>query len=254
MRSHKVWLPDGDAHMVEYFGKVSDVDGRGAYQHEKWMRAKPGIRQWRTAVDVGSHVGLWAMTLAKVFQRVVCFEPMPTNRECWLANLPLMLTDPVEVTTPDDFARGVYRWRGKGGQMIELWAFALGAEDGEVDLALERAGWSGCVRVIGEQERVDLASAKVRVDVRPLDWFDLHDVDFLKIDTEGYERFVIEGGLETIRRERPAVIVEQKPGLAQRFGLPETGAVRRLQKEGATLHWEQAGDYFLTFPRVNGGV
>ena len=248
IRSHNVYLPDGDAHLVEYFGKVRDVDGRGAYQHEKWMRAKPGIRKWRTAVDVGAHVGLWTMTLAKLFQRVVCFEPMPANRECWLANLPLMLTNPVEVTTADDFARGVYRWRGDHGTVIELWPFALGAEAGEVDLALERAGWSGCVRVIGADEQVELASEKVRVEVRQLDVFHLHEVDFLKIDTEGYERHVIEGGLETVRRERPAVIVEQKPGLAKRFGLPDTGAVTLLQTEGAKLHWEQAGDYFLTFP------
>jgi FkbM family methyltransferase len=256
MQSHQVWLPDGDAHLVEYFGKVRDVDGRGAYQHEKWLRAKPGIRQWRTAVDVGAHVGLWTMTLAKCFSRVVCFEPMPTNRECWIANLGLMLEEPLEVTTAEEAARGLRRWLDGATQkttVLELWACALGGVAGEADLALERAGWSGCVRVIPPDEHVELASPKVRVPVRTLDTFALTRIDFLKIDTEGYERHVLAGGLETIRRERPAVLVEQKPGLAQRFGLPETGAVRLLQQEGARLHWEQAGDYFLTFPE-RGGV
>ena len=80
-----------------------------------------------------------------------------------------------------------------------------------------------------------------------LDSFDLQDVDFIKLDCEGYELFALRGAEETLKRCRPCVIVEQKPNRAQRFGLPQTGAVDYLQSLGAKLRAKMAGDYILSF-------
>ncbi|RWD13572.1 MAG: FkbM family methyltransferase, partial [Mesorhizobium sp.] len=46
---------------------------------------------------------------------------------------------------------------------------------------------------------------------RMLDSFGLAGIDFLKIDVEGFEKPILEGGEQTIRRERPVIIIEQKP-------------------------------------------
>ena len=50
------------------------------------------------------------------------------------------------------------------------------------------------------------------VEMRTLDSYGFTDVRILKIDTEGTEMEVIEGGRETILRDRPALIVELLTG------------------------------------------
>lgn len=42
-----------------------------------------------------------------------------------------------------------------------------------------------------------------------LDQFELQDVDYIKIDVEGFERKVLAGGEQTILRCRPLVVIEQ---------------------------------------------
>ena len=41
-----------------------------------------------------------------------------------------------------------------------------------------------------------------------LDEYDFHDISFIKIDVEGFELEVVEGARETLRRERPTLLVE----------------------------------------------
>jgi hypothetical protein len=96
---------------------------------------------------------------------------------------------------------------------------------------------SGDTRVAGEGD----------IPLERLDTFKLEDVDFIKLDCEGYELFALRGAEETLKRCRPCVIVEQKPGRGQRFGLAERGAVDYLQRLGAKLRKEMSGDFILSW-------
>lgn len=49
------------------------------------------------------------------------------------------------------------------------------------------------------------------VELRTLDSLELQKVDFIKIDVEGYEYFVLQGGLNTIRKFKPQIILEYSP-------------------------------------------
>jgi hypothetical protein len=44
--------------------------------------------------------------------------------------------------------------------------------------------------------------------VKPLDAYTLTNVDFIKIDVEGHELAVIDGAMETIRHNRPVLVIE----------------------------------------------
>ena len=68
------------------------------------------------------------------------------------------------------------------------------------------------------------------IQMLPLDHYHFDNVDFIKIDVEGYELDVIKGGIETLRKNDPVIIVEQK----EKHAPPEEGphaAVRFLMRE-----------------------
>jgi FkbM family methyltransferase len=209
-----VWLPDGETHLVEWMRKTNRiVDGKLTYQYHKLEEALRWVKQFRVAVDVGAHCGLWAMHLAKAFQTLHAFEPVAAHRECLLSNL-------------------------AGAPNVHLYPAALGECDGRVSIHTAPTS-SG-------DSWVDL-SRDGDIPLIRLDPLLLQEVDFIKLDCEGYELFALRGGEETLLRCRPCVIVEQKPGRAQKYGRAETEAVSYLQGLGAKLRREMSGDFILSW-------
>lgn len=219
-----LYFPEGDVSIPNTLAAeittkgAPEFDGLPTYQFRKFAKSFPFIRNFRHAVDVGAHVGLWSRVFCRMFPRVTAFEPMPWCRECFERNI-----------RPEDRAR------------ITLHPCALGKSNDELTFRYKTAN-SGIthVRPNGQGEPDD-----VRAPVRRLDEFALDNVDFLKIDVEGFEAHVITGGMATISRCRPTIIVEQKPNTPQRYGLDQLGAVRLLQAIGAVVEFEWSGDYCM---------
>lgn len=129
--------------------------------------------------DVGANVGEWAEEAKRVAPGIDlhCFEP-----------------------SPDSFA--ALQARLSAARINRL---ALGAEPGDLDL-----------RVYGDRSTVnsvyDIAGATPlrteRIEVTTLDAYarDIERIDFLKIDVEGHERFVLEGAARTIGEGRIAAV------------------------------------------------
>ena len=205
-----IWLPEHEKHLIEWMQAKNDiVDGKPAYQFHKLTKALSFVRNFRTAIDVGGHCGLWSMHLEKRFQFLHAFEPVEQHRQC--------------------FERNVAMREG-----VVLYPVALGERDSMVQIHTADSS-SGDSWVNGEGD----------IPLKRLDSFDLHDVDFIKLDCEGFEVFALRGGEETLKRCKPIVCVEQKPGRAQKFGLKETEAVDYLKSLGANLLSVMSGDYIL---------
>jgi hypothetical protein len=80
-----------------------------------------------------------------------------------------------------------------------------------------------------------------------MDSLGLDDIDFIKIDTEGYEEAVLQGAEHTVLRDRPTIIVEQKRDMAKaRFGFRPLGAVELLKSWGYRVVDEISGDFIMT--------
>lgn len=211
-----VFLPDGETHLVEWMAKENRLPADyGTYQIRKLRAAIAHCRSFRTAIDVGAHVGLWSMQLCKRFKMVYAFEPVAVHRDCFHRNL------------ERELASGYCR----------LFACALGEREGVVSIETAPSS-SG-------DSRVDIHAKEPDIPLCLLDDFRLGEVDFIKLDCEGYELFALRGGADTLERWRPVVIVEQKPGRAQRFGLPERGAVSFLQALGYRQVLELSGDFVM---------
>lgn len=222
------WMPDHEKHLQEWMLKKNDQwEGRLAYQGQKIRRAlelasiQAKVRNdgesrfLRTAIDVGGHVGLWSYYLAGACHNVFAFEPIEEHRNCFKENV--------------------------DADNVMLLPFALGDAEGEVGFHTEPSS-SGDTYVNG----------KGNIPVKRLDQLapslGLRDVDLIKLDCEGYEYFALHGAEELIKQWKPVIVVEQKPGKAQKFGLGETQAVSYLKGLGMRLVDEIAGDYFLTWP------
>jgi FkbM family methyltransferase len=216
-------FPEGEVHLPGWIKKVNDkrahgkTDVRLLYQGAKYRRAMSLVKARRAAVDIGGHVGLWSWQMALDFQRVWAFEPMPEHRACYEFNM-----------------RNLRNWT--------LFPFALGDKSGKVHIRTRTPGSSG-------DTGVDLSGNGIEVECKTLDEFDLNEIDFLKCDCEGFEIFVMRGAVETLKRNKPVVIVEQKPetGMEKNYGIGTKDAVAFLQSLGARQAFEMAGDHIMTW-------
>lgn len=211
----KWFFPDGEAHLPGWMTQVNNrQDGRLTYQYGKYVMALEHVKQRRVAVDIGAHVGLWSWFLARDFKDLAAFEPCEAHRECWHANM-------------------------QDRKNAELFCNALGETASLVNLETRTAGSSGDTQIV--------PGGKGKISMATLDSFNLRDVDFIKIDTEGYELGVLRGAEKTLLACKPCVIVEQKGDMAKRYGHEKLGAVKYLQGLGAVLRGDVSGDYILSW-------
>jgi FkbM family methyltransferase len=136
--------------------------------------------------DVGASIGLYSIPMAAVCQRsggyVRAFEPVPQNLRRLEAQI-------VENTLSE--------W-------LHVEGIALSDQMGAATMELCDKGKPGNAKITGD--------GSVQVEVTTLDevWkrCDCELIEFIKIDTEGWDAKIIEGGEAAIRHCRPNLLVE----------------------------------------------
>lgn len=228
------WLPDEEEHLQEWMHAMKQqVDGRLCYQRHKYLAALQFIpaNQRDVAVDVGAHVGLWSWMMARDFASVIAFEPVNEHADCWVKNM---------AGFPDH---------------TTLYRCALGEHSGTVRVTRRTPNSSGDSGVEPDPKAANSSlTAAVQAhgqetQLRRLDDFDISHIDLLKLDTEGYELFILRGGEETVKRCKPVIIVEQKPetGGSQRYNIGVMDAVDFLKSLGMKQRAAIQGDYVMVW-------
>jgi FkbM family methyltransferase len=155
-----------------------------------WIVARLGRGD---VVDAGAYYGDFLPALSRGCApgaRVWAFEPNPESCRC--AQITLALNDLRNVEL-----RNAALGASSGSAPLRV-ADAEGRGLGGISqLVREDAGGGGCVEV--EVVRLD--------DVIPPD----RHVSLVHLDVEGFEREALEGGLETLRRCRPILVLESPP-------------------------------------------
>jgi FkbM family methyltransferase len=137
--------------------------------HEDWLRSLVHPFDGELFVDVGAHIGTWAIRATRTFRQVVAFEPnIEASR---------ILRTTVKIN---------------GLSNISVFSAALSNVPGE--------------RIVSTKNWMSRKGVKFRIPVRTLDSFKLMP-SLIKIDTEGDELPVLQGAVETLKR-RPRVLVE----------------------------------------------
>ena len=174
---HGWWFPDEDTHFCEMLDKNIAKGNQPVYQEPVRRRSLRFVKQKRIALDIGANIGLWSRDLCAEFNSVMAFEPVEQFRLCLEKNV-----------TADN--------------LLTL-PCALGEEETMIQMIVTE-GNTGHSHV--DQNSMGTGS----VQMHTLDYFLLQDVDYIKIDCEGYELPIVRGGEETIKRCRPVMVVEQK--------------------------------------------
>lgn len=219
LKHREIWLPDGETHLTGMIDQGPVVDGKGTYQYKKLQMVLAHTPERNNAIDVGAHVGLWAAHLAKLFKHVHCFEPIEAHRECFVLNM-------------------------EGRPNHTLYPVACGDHEGLVDMRINPHS-SGDTWV--DPKDGTMGHQEGGIQLVTIDRYGFEDVSLIKLDCEGYELFALKGAEHTIKRWKPTIIVEQKPGRAEKYGLPRTEAVTYLKGLGMKLAAETSGDYILTW-------
>jgi FkbM family methyltransferase len=135
-------------------------------------------------VDVGAHIGDWAIIVGKYYKaRVIAIEPSKRPFQSLLDNIHL---------------------NGLGEQIIAM-NCALFSEEKEIPVHIDEGSGFAV-----STTKPDQATCKTRA--RTLDSvlkeLKASRIDLLKIDTEGFEYEILKGATSTISRFRPKIIVE----------------------------------------------
>lgn len=145
------------------------------------------------AVQAGGNVGVWAAHLAKTFRKVYTFEPVEENYACLLLNV------------PDNVV-----------------CQKCGLSDKPGKTGMHMVDGNAGAHYIGGSGSIDLIT---------VDSLALEACDFLCLDIEGAEPMALHGAVETIRKFRPVVMMEEK-GLSEKYyGIAKGAAERWLIRE-----------------------
>lgn len=169
---------------------LDDLIGRSAFlvgdldPKVTWV-AKRSIRRGDTVLDVGANVGVLTLRFASLVGpvgQVLAFEPCPANLQLLEKTL-----------------------SANGMAAVSLFRFALGASEGSLPLTVA-AGNSGYASL-----KAEVGEKRFQVPVRRLSTVlrenETRQVDFMKLDVEGFEAEVLAGLFDDSCAPRPMIIV-----------------------------------------------
>lgn len=196
--THREWkpsyiLPGGDADYLTYV--PAPVDVMAGYKLLKPslppLLLKTLLTDGDAFIDVGANIGDWTLSAAKLVGpagRVLAFEPVPRMAEALRKSA----------------------WANRFDQ-VRVFEAALSNRAGEAEFSVEREN-SGGSRLGRMQDDPGRTFSRCSVKVSTLDDVvraeALKAVALIKIDVEGFEAEVLQGGTRTLTELRPALYLE----------------------------------------------
>ena len=154
------------------------------------------LNDFRTVIQAGGNIGIFPANMADHFERVITVEPDNLNYQALLLN----------VADRDN---------------IEHSQAAFG----------DKHGTASVDHVYPENIGAHQLKAGNDVRVIPIDYFEVHDCDFIQLDIEGYEYLALLGAEKTIKKTYPVITLELK-GLGSRYGYTDEDTIGLLQDWG----------------------
>lgn len=168
------------------------------YQALEIFSAIGMCRNFRRAIDIGANYGLMTYHLSHNFDKVEAFEIDSDVRVCLDINV-----------------------RKQNMNNVTVHPYGCGPEHKQVKM-LKMNDHSFSTRVDPVQD------GSYNAEIVPLDSYDWNDVDLIKIDAEGFEGMIIQGGLDLIARSSPVILYEKKDAPLRDYGHHELAPLEML--------------------------
>ncbi|MBK1988970.1 FkbM family methyltransferase [Sphaerospermopsis aphanizomenoides BCCUSP55] len=151
------------------------------------------LHKGKRAIDIGANEGIYSYALAQRCEIVEAFEPQPWCTEALKA------------------------YSQSGNKNINVYNVGLSNFNGTLNLnipvsisdySLEVDQLGNVVTGLASFRNIPGETSSFEVPVCKLDDYNFDHVSFIKIDVEGHESQVLEGGYQTIIREKPTILIE----------------------------------------------
>lgn len=191
---HQYWLPDDESHFSKFIERNAKVGEPAEYQGPVRRLALSLVDHFRVSVDIGANFGLWSHTLEQQFSQNYAVEPIEMHCDYLKLNAPA----------------------------THILHTALGSESGTLLMQTFPDNY-GKTRVSDQGD--------ISVTVQRLDDLVLPPADFIKIDVEGHELQVLQGGERYIKSSYPVMVIEQEQkgaahGLMLSWGYQLVGSIK----------------------------
>jgi FkbM family methyltransferase len=159
------------------------------------------VKKGDTVIDVGANIGVHSLYLAKISKSVHAFEPVTHFRK--------------------QFKESIKIGKVKN---IKVYPCALGERNETKKIYTSKTNGAISSFMVND----DPQSTEI-VKIKTLDSFKLKP-SFIKIDVEGFEGEVIEGGIQTITKHRPVILFEFSPLFYRNLGFGNGRHILQLLK------------------------
>lgn len=187
----------------------------------------------RTVIDIGANVGSNTIEYCTYGMEVHSFEPTTDLYNCLVTNIELNVKPDMNV----NMYNGTTVYTGN----VHTYKVALGNENATkyIQTHLDNKGRNYLMN--------GPSNSSEKIECRTLDSYEFTNVDVIKIDTEGYELFVLQGAIETIMRDRPIIQTECDNVLFARYGLSINDILSFMNEINYTMVAQHNHDMFWKY-------
>jgi len=180
------WPQGFDLYYTAKFNSVTHhYVATGSYEDAELNLVQANLRADSVFLDIGANVGLFSLLAARVIQtgRIFSFEPLPETHRDLLANIAL----------------------NRAADRIEPLALALSDRSGEgyITSDFHASNFLVDASAVSPKQPIALSTLDAFAAARRFE-----RIDLIKLDVEGCELSVLRGGLATLRRFQPMLLVE----------------------------------------------
>ena len=173
------------------------------------------VKNKGTVLQAGGNCGVYTLEYSKHYENVYTFEPDTTNMNCLILNTLQ--------------ANNIIKFQACLGDKHCMTAIQNPLEimdTGSIHIKTEKE----------LDERMLVVHSKANVPILKIDDIQFDNLDLIHLDIEGYELYALKGGIETIKKYKPVIVLEVcDNGHSERFGYTKDDLEDFLKSLGYTF-------------------